>query len=570
MSYLRIKKLMGVVSVNNSSNTPLGGGATFTGTADDLLHEAVVIVTVHPDQDSATDGLSIEFSDDAASWHVTDTFTILANTIKTFTFQPVLRYFRLVYTNGATPQAHLHLSTQFRTTMVKPSSHRIEETITGEDDAELIKAVLTGMRPNGLFENARLDALGALNIAFGDTANLDGFQRLRVAPPVGIFDSTFEYGLDAIRYNAITANGGTITHLPNESLASLATVAVAGSRARLITKGCHRYIPGKSQASIDTVVVGAGVAGVIKRVGYYDTGDGVFLEQNGVTDVAFTLRTSTSGAPSDANRVAQANWNKDVFDGSGNANNPSGILLDLTKSQIVMLDLQWLGMGRVRIGFDIDGRFWEAHNFNNANSTLATTYMSTANLPVQFEIVSAAGAVASMKAGCGSVVSEGGAEKDQGFVFAAGTTVTVPRTVAAGTPLPVVAVRPALLFGGKQNRVQLRLESIAWLAVSGAAEYKWEVLYNPTITGGAWAAVDANSTAEVNITGTAVTGGIVVAQGFDNAAAAARQYQAVLEREQRYPWVLDQASNQIVTALVFTEAAGNTEILASMAWRELR
>jgi hypothetical protein len=234
-----------------------------------------------------------------------------------------------------------------------------------------------------------------------------------------------------------------------------------------------------------------------------------------------------------------------------------------------MLDLQWLGMGRVRCGFDIDGRFWPAHEFRNANSVTAV-YMKTANLPVQYEIVSAAGAVASMKATCSTVVSEGGSEKDQGFVFAAGTTVTAPRTVAAGTPLPVVAIRPALLFGGVQNRALFKLENVSWLAVSGAGEYKWEVIYNCAITGGAWGTVNADSTAEVNITGTAVAGGIVVAQGFDNAAAAARQFQSVLDREQRYPWCLDQAGNQITVALVFTEAGGNTEILASMQWRETR
>jgi hypothetical protein len=137
MSHLRLKKNMGVVSVNNSSNTPLGAGGVFTGTTDDMLHEAVAIVTVHPDQDSAVDGLSVEFSDDAAAWHVTDVFTIQGGSVKTFTFQPVMRYIRIVYTNGAVPQAHLHLSTQFRTTMVKPSSHRVEESISGVDDAEL-------------------------------------------------------------------------------------------------------------------------------------------------------------------------------------------------------------------------------------------------------------------------------------------------------------------------------------------------------------------------------------------------------------------------------------------------
>lgn len=561
----RLVTLSGAVSVVNSSTTPLGAGGVFTGVFEDMTNWAAILVTVHADQLSAIDGLEIQFSKDGIAALSSDVFSIPAGICKTFSFQPVGPYFRVKYTNGSTPQASFSLCVQYRTTATKWSSHRIQDSIDDDDDAELVKAVLSGEAPDGTFDNVKVDNVGALNIAFGDTANLDGFQRLRVAEPVGIFDATFEYGLAPLRYNAITVNGATITHLPDESSAQLAVAAVANSRARLVSKACHRYIPGKSQLIAMTSVVGAGVAGAIKRVGYFDDGDGVFLEQNGVTDVAFVLRTSTSGAPSDANRVVQANWNKDKFDGTGR----SQITLDLTKGQILMMDLQWLGMGRVRIGFDINGRFWPAHEFNNANNVTAV-YMKTANLPVQYEIVSAAGAVATMKATCSTVVSEGGSEKDQGIVFAAGNPVTVLRTVAVGTPLPIVAIRPAATFGGKQNRSLFKLESISWLAVAGAGEFMWQVVYNASITGGAWAAVNADSTAEINITGTAVAGGIVVAQGYDNASLAARQFQSVLDREQRYPWVLDQAGNQIVVALVITEANGNTDILGAMQWRETR
>ena len=38
--------LQGTISANNSSNTPLGGGGFFAGTADDLTDQAVVIVSV--------------------------------------------------------------------------------------------------------------------------------------------------------------------------------------------------------------------------------------------------------------------------------------------------------------------------------------------------------------------------------------------------------------------------------------------------------------------------------------------------------------------------------------------
>jgi hypothetical protein len=53
------------------------------------------------------------------------------------------------------------------------------------------------------------------------------------------------------------------------------------------------------------------------------------LQQNGTT-ISFVLRTATSGSPSDARTVNQADWNGDKLDGTGD----SGYTLDITKAQI--------------------------------------------------------------------------------------------------------------------------------------------------------------------------------------------------------------------------------------------
>lgn len=399
-------------------------------------------------------------------------------------------------------------------------------------------------------------------IGYGDSASLDAFSRVRVSEPTTLFDSKFRYDTLPIRFNSITANSGTITHLPNESSVSLATAAVASSSAIIQSRQYHKYIPGKSQLILMTGVVRAAVAGIVKRIGYFDAEDGIFLEQNGTTDVAIVRRTSVSGSAVD-NRVVQASWNIDKFDGTG----VSGKTLDLTKSQILVIDLQWLGMGRVRIGFDIDGIIYYAHQFLNANTTLTTVYMKKSDLPVRWEI--AGNGVATMQATCSAVISEGGSEADEGLLFSTDTGVT-SRTVTAGTPLPVIAVRPATTFNSITNRVNFRLESASWIPTSGTNAFKWEIIYNPTITGGAWNSVNASSSAEVNITATSVSGGIVVASGFDNATSANRQLEFVNGISSRYPWCHDGAGNQIPFAIVFTEFAGNSDISASMQWRELR
>jgi hypothetical protein len=398
-------------------------------------------------------------------------------------------------------------------------------------------------------------------IAIADGANLDAFSRLRVSTPESIFNSTFQYDLAPLRYNAITANSGTITHLPNESSAQLATAASAGSSAALQSKAYNRYLPAKSQLISITQTFGAATSGITKRAGYFEANDGIFIEQNGTTDIAFVKRTSTSGSPVD-NRVTQANWNLDKLDGTGN----SRLTLDLTKSQIFIIDLQWLGLGRVRVGFDIGGTIVYAHQFIHAN-IVTLPYMKTANLPIRWEI--AGNGIASMKATCAAVISEGGVEKDEGFLMSAGTGATA-RTFTAGTPLPIVAIRPATTFNGIANRIQLVLESWAFIPTSGTAEFFWQVLYNPTITGGAWTAVNANSCAEVNVTGTAVTGGIPIAGGHTLSTTANRLYEQVGITSHKYPWCYDGAGNQIVIAFVATEVAGSSDIHLDMQWRELR
>ncbi len=245
------------------------------------------------------------------------------------------------------------------------------------------------------------------SFGISDGPNLDAFSRLRVSTPVGLFDSSFQYDLQPLLYYTVTANSGTVTHTAAYSSAKLSTAAVASSSALLQSKQYHRYIPAKSQLVVMTQIMGAAVAGITRRAGYFDDNDGVFLEQNGITDVALVRRTSTSGSPVD-NRVVQASWNLDPLNGAG----PSGITLDLSKASILVIDLQWLGMGRIRVGFDIGGIIVYVHEFLNAN-VLTVPYMKTANLPVRW---SASGnGVSDMYATCAAVISEGGTEFDRGL-----------------------------------------------------------------------------------------------------------------------------------------------------------
>jgi hypothetical protein len=165
MSNLREIKTTGDVSAGNSSVATLSGGATFTGTSESTLEYAVIVVSLYSDVVSATDGLVIQQSKDGTNWDHDDKFTIPAATGKTFSFQPQAEYFRVLYTNGAGAQSTFRLSTIKKRTYVKPSSHRIQDSISTEDDAELAKAVLSGEDSNGVFQNVQTTVDGTLNVS---------------------------------------------------------------------------------------------------------------------------------------------------------------------------------------------------------------------------------------------------------------------------------------------------------------------------------------------------------------------------------------------------------------------
>jgi hypothetical protein len=159
--------MRGKVDDNNSTTLPLLGDAIYIGTSTDTLDFAVMVITIETDQNSAIDGLCMQFSSDNINWYDGECYTIPANEAKTFSYQPETKYFRVRYTNGATGQGHLRLQTTLKKTYVKPSSHRIQDSISSDDDAELVKSVLTGLSDlTGLFENVKTYK-GALQV---DTA----------------------------------------------------------------------------------------------------------------------------------------------------------------------------------------------------------------------------------------------------------------------------------------------------------------------------------------------------------------------------------------------------------------
>lgn len=151
-----------VLSTANSTSTPLGANATFTGTFEEVLPYSTISIIVVANQASAASGLVVQWSSDGTNIDDTDSFSVLASSGKQYSFGAMARYFRIVYTNGTSAQSSFRLQTIFHRVGIKNSSHRLDGMVVGDDDAELVKAAITGKATDGNYYNVQVDTNGRL------------------------------------------------------------------------------------------------------------------------------------------------------------------------------------------------------------------------------------------------------------------------------------------------------------------------------------------------------------------------------------------------------------------------
>jgi hypothetical protein len=235
---------------------------------------------------------------------------------------------------------------------------------------------------------------------------------------------------------------------------------------------------------------------LIQQVGYFSAQNGVYLQQSGTgsSSASLNVRTYTSGSVVNTS-VVQPSWNVDKFDGTG----PSGVTLDLTKTQIFFIDIEWLGVGSVRTGFVINGIFYTAHIFNNAN-VQTLVYMTTAILPLRYYI-EATGTVTgtpSLQMICSSVISEGGYEQvGQPYFASKGTDTTVTTSY-----VPIVSIRINVTYAGAIV-IPAGVNFIS--TATGTNYYTLALVKNATLTGATWATSMAGTQVEVDTAATAMT-----------------------------------------------------------------
>jgi len=577
MTELRKQLLQNSVDAGNSSVALLGASVTFPGLSADLdqLQMATVLVALYSDVDSADRGLKIQFSPDDATWFTTDDYTYVGGTgPKIYHVPRIFRYMRVQYTNGLAPQGTLFLQTTLLTGTVRGSSHRVDSDLATEDDGEVVKAIIAAKLPNEKYRNVNASSAGALQVVITDE-NQDAFGRVRISDPVTLLDSTFFYNLNPRQFEDISTGNGVVAHNANEKAADLSVTAGAPGTAGLQSYQYAHYNPGKSQLIFVTGCTDPlgnlpFIAGQKFEVGYFDDDNGIFARVDD-TGAHVVRRSNTTGTPVDL-VVDQADFNIDTLDGSGDENNPSGILVDPSKSQIVVIDLQFLGVGRVRVGLDISGRVFYAHEFQFANLNPGM-YMQAGTLPVRWLLTDTTGAGwARSQAYCCMVTTEGGQEQDRGVPIAVGNPSTTAINAVSGVDTHIVSIRPLLAFNAFPNRIWNILEEVSLLN-TGSNEVIVKVWYDADITGGAWNPVDASDSGmEFNITAAHAPGTGIVIGRFEVPATTQNKGAGGFTLRNRLPIAVDRLAANPIGAISITAAGfgGASAVIGTINWREVR
>lgn len=333
----------------------------------------------------------------------------------------------------------------------------------------------------------------------------DAFGRLRTSNPFTLFDSQNRYIVNEkfVTSNTGSANANTV-YVSHQSAVNL-NVGTPGTDSVLReSKRVFAYQPGKSLLIMNTFAMANAQNNLTQRVGYFGSENGVFLEKSN-NDVYLVLRSNSTGSIVDT-KVAQADWNKDVFDGTANSYSSSvghgG--LDTTKTNILWFDVEWLGVGDVRCGFVVDGLMVPAHIFHNDN-VKTVPYMTTACLPVRYEIFNTGATVnnSTLKQICSTVISEGGYElqgRPRSIGHAINTAVTL---TTAGVEYTVASIR---LRSDRADAIVIP-KNIHLLGISNnPTRLKYKVVADANTTGGTWISVGDTSAVQYNL-GTSITNG---------------------------------------------------------------
>lgn len=403
------------------------------------------------------------------------------------------------------------------------------------------------------------------NCGVGGTGNTSGdaFGRMRISQPLTIFDSSHRYRDNNLWDDLVVGTGSTVGFVTTQGLVEIGIGTTAGCSVIRETTKVFSYQPGKSLLVLNTFVMDSPKTNLRQRVGYFGADNGMYFEVDETT-AYFVERSLSTGTET---RVPQTEWNVDKLDGTG----VSGYTLDSSKAQILWMDIEWLGLGTVRIGFVINGQFIHCHSFHHAN-LIQSTYITTASLPLRYEIANTGitTSASTLKQVCSSVISEGGYEL-RGLQQAVNTPITSPVDLPspAATYYPVISIR--LKSSPDRLDAIVIITALSLMGTGNGPIYNWQLKASATTSGGTWVSAGVDSAVEYKIAGGTVSGGRILASGF---FSSNNQSQASVDilKEALFKFQLERdglTQTPYELTLVCASDTAGADVFASLDWEEI-
>ncbi len=439
-----------VLTQEDTNNSTTVTNTTYIGTPTVTTGFSSIIFTIQSDVSSKPLGINIQFSDsdDPATFtlYYSDTYFTGTSPYPAFTkVYPIIKKYYRVYVdfNGVTP-----------------TSCRINSRLSTQvENREETNSVST-------FNNTHQQAI-------------DAFGKLRVSNPQTLLDLRLPYvpgttGSQQFLNNnqslTIGTNGGFTGGATGKSYLPLTTIN-SGEIGYIKSQSRNYcvYQPGKSLLVLTSAILNAdatygssSASGYLRRVGYYDDNNGFYFEYNGST-ISVNIRTSNSTTITN-DPTPSVSWNIDPMDGTG----ISGLKLDFATAQLFVIDLEWLGVGRLRFGFYAYGKINYCHQITNINGLNLGPYTSGINLPIRYELLSTGtpSGTPYLIQICGTVISEGG-YNPAGRSFSVNTGNPSTGATAGTTETAILAIR-----GGSSNYYhQIILPTLVGLISTNANDF---------------------------------------------------------------------------------------------------
>ena len=397
---------------------------------------------------------------------------------------------------------------------------------------------------------------------------VDAFGRARISQPLTLHDSSHRY-FDDGKSSYANTSGGTYSFASNTSSIDCVVTTTSGSSVYRETNRVFAYQPGKSLQTLSSFVMNPAKTNLRQRIGYFSSENGFYVERSSLTTsgVCFVERSKATGAVVNT-PVDQSQWNIDTLDGTG----PSLLTLNLDNPQILFIDIEWLGVGSVRMGFVIDGKFIHCHTFNHANldTVIKGAYIQTACLPVRSEIenTSTTASSSTLKVVSSSVISEGGYElagksKTHGQEPTAESQIQLS---SAGTYYPLVSFRLK-----STNLDSIVIPKNISVNPINSAHYRWKVIAGATINGAVWTSYGSDSSVEYNSnTSATVTGGTDLNSGYVSITAQTDSTVSLGDGLFKYQLERNSFTSTPTTfTLALTSGTASSNAVGSVTWEEI-